>query len=230
MYGLKRDPSFISKLVEIKGDKIYCKERCIIEYPVYYNNKEMGLEGEETQFYGIFALIVGDRYSVSVIPTMCVTEPVDIGEIDRDGVLYRQLHFGKGDCIISSKKVLALSLKAYNFFESYFMRGNVPWYVGYHDLVKCMDNLLVYADSGIGGNLLSNELLVSYVTRSVHDKDVYYRQLGGQGELSHVGLFNIHSLRGPVRLLAGGYMNDAITSALVRPSSKDTKLELHMKE
>lgn len=227
---LKRDPKYISSLVEIKGDKIYCKERCIIEYPAYYHDKEMGLEGEETKFFGVFALIVGDKYSVSCIPTICESEPVDIGEVERDGVLYRQLMFGKGDVIISSKKVLALSLKAYNFFESFFMRGNVPWFVEYEDLEKCMTNLLVYADSGVGRNLIANELLTSFASRSGLDKDIFYRQVGGKGELEYVSLMDSRfSIKSSTSRLAGGYFDQNLTSALIDPSKRDTKLDTHMR-
>lgn len=230
MYGLKRDPKYISSLIEMKGESIYCKERCIIEYPSYYNDKGMADESEEVQLYGIFAIIVGDKYSVSTIPTICVSEPIDISEVERDGVKYRQLRFGKGDPIIKSRKVLTISLKAYNFIESFFMRSNIPWYIEYLDLVKCMDNLVKYADSGVGDNMLANELMTSFVSRSPKDKNIFYRQVGSVGEIEYVDIMNLYySVKSTTNRLAGGYMNNSITSALVNPSTRDTKLDLHMK-
>lgn len=228
--GLKRDPKYIQSLIEVKGDKIFCKEKCIIEYPAWYDEKGMGESREEVSMYGIFAIIVGDKYSVSTIPTICTSSPIVVTEIERGGVIYKQLRFGKGDCIINDRKVVSYTLKAYNFFESFFMRAKIPWFIEYEDLVKCMDNLTKYAASEVGGSAITNELVCSFVSRSAKDKSVYYRQVGGSGDVSFVDLMNVyHSTVGVVNKLAGGYFNNALTSALVQKNEGNTKIELHMK-
>lgn len=228
--GLKRDPKYIKSLVEIKDGKIYCKEKCIIEYPSWYEDKGLGGSFEEVSMYGIFAIIVGDKYSVSVIPTICTSNPIMVSEIEREGVTYKQLMFGKGDCIISNSTVVNYSLKSYDFFEAFFMRAKVPWYVEYEDLVKSMDNLVKYAASEVGGSLVANELVTSFVTRSIKDKSVYYRQVGGMGEFAYADLMNVyHSAIGTINKLAGNYLTNGITSALVQQNTGETKLEKHMR-
>ena len=228
--GLKRDPKYIKSLVEFKDGKIYCKEKCIIEYPAWYEDKDLGESREQVSVYGIFAIIVGDKYSVSVIPTLCTSNPVMVTEIDREGVIYKQLMFGKGDCIISNTTVANYSLKSYNFFEAFFMRAKIPWYVEYEDLAKSMDNLVKYAASEVGGSLVANELITSHITRSLKDKNVYYRQIGGTGESAYVDLMNVYySAIGTVNKLGGNYFSNSLVSALVQENTGETKLERHMK-
>lgn len=214
MFGLKRDASFIRGLVTEKDGKFYCKESCVIEFPRWYFDRGMAEINESISYYGIFALIVGDRYSVSVIPTQIVSDPVVVREIDRDGVVYTQLYFGKGDCIIKSKRVLMLNLLAYNLFEGFYVRSRVPWYMGYDDLVKSMDGLVGYAGSGVGRNLIANELLTSFVARSSKDKKVYFRQSGGGLEFINL-LSPYYGTIGVVNKLGGSYFSENITSVLV---------------
>lgn len=228
--NLRRDAKYISGLIEVKQGKIYCSEKCTIEYPAWYEDKGLAETGEELNVYGIFAIIVGERYSVSVIPTLCNISPIAVSEIERDGVLYKQLLFGKGDCIVNNSQVVSYTLKAYEFFESFFMRAKIPWFIDYKDLVRCMDNLVKYADSQVGESLIANELVTSFVTRSNKDKGVYYRQVGGSGELAYTDLMNVYnSAIGTVNKLAGNYFGNAITSALVQENKGNTKLELHMR-
>lgn len=228
--GLKRDPKYIQSLITTKGEKIYCKEKCIIEYPAWYENKGMGGSGEEVSLYGIFTIIVGDKYSVSLIPTLMTSSPIDVSEIERDGVVYKQLKFGNGDPIINNKRVVKYVLKTYDFFETFFMRAKIPWFIEYEDLVSCMDNLVKYAGSDVGKSFVANELITSFVSRSARDKGVYYRQVDGTGEISYVDLMNVyHSVTSTVGKLAGNYLQDSIVSALVQKNEGETKLEKHMR-
>lgn len=222
---LKRDPQFIGSQLYREGDKLYCKDKCIIEFPKWYEDKELATIQDTVYFYGIFAILIGDKYSVSVIPTMCQTTPIMIKEIERDGVVYNQFIYGKDDCILNNLNVVKTELLSYNFFETFYMYARAPWFIEYEDLVRLMDNLPVYANSNVGGNFISNELTTSFITRSKADKKVFFRQDGSKGS-EYVDLMNVYfSALSTTNKIAGNYFMESMTSAIVQPEAKTTKLE-----
>lgn len=223
---LTRDRDFIQKFIYIKDSKIYCKEKCIIEFPKWYEEKGLAEIGEEVNYYGIFSINIGEKYSVSIIPTLCISKPIMINEIEREDVKYIQLIFGKDDCILENNKVIKHGRLSYNFFETFFLYARVPWFVEYEDLVKIMDNAKTYAGSGLGDNYIANELITSFITRSKKDKRVFYRQINGVGEKEYVDLMNpFYSVKSNLNKLAGSYFNNSLVSAIVQPNKNSSKLE-----
>lgn len=222
---MKRDPEFINGLVYRDGDKLRCKEKCIIEFPKWYEDKDLANIQDVVYFYGIFAIIVGDKYSVSVIPTLCQTTPIMIREIERDGIVYNQFIYGKDDVILNNVNVVKAELLSYNFFETFYMYARAPWYIEYDDMMRLMDNLPVYANSNVGGNFISNELTTSFIARSAADKKLFYRQDSSKGSV-FVDLMNVYySALSTTNKIAGNYFMESITSAIVQPEQKTTKLE-----
>lgn len=227
---MNRDAEFIKSKLYFKGEGIYCKEKMIIEYPAWFEEKGLGSTQEVVSFYGIACLIIGDKYSVMRIPTFCLSSPVAVGEVERGGEKYKQLMFGKDDCIVNNRKVVKHTIQSYNLFETFFMRAREPWYVEYEDLVKIMDNLVKYAGSNVGANLVANELVTSFITRSSEDKKVFFREKGGKGGYEYVDLMNVfYSPIGTVNKISGNRMGDSIVSALVQDNKGETKLERHMR-
>lgn len=222
---MKRDPQFIGSKLYRDGDKLRCKEKCIIEFPKWYEDKELATIQDTVYFYGIFAIVIGDKYSVSVIPTLCQTTPIMIKEIERDGVVYNQFIYGKDDVILNNVNVVKNELLSYNFFETFYMYARAPWFIEYEDLVRLMDNLPVYANSNVGGNFISNELTTSFITRSKVDKKIFFRQDGSKG-FEYVDLMNVYySALSTTNKIAGNYFMESMTSAIVQPEAKTTKLE-----
>lgn len=222
---MKRDKDFIGSKLYREGDKLFCKEKCIIEFPKWYEDKEMATIQDVVDFYGIFAIIIGDTYSVSVIPTLVQSTPIMIKEIERDGIVYNQLIYGKDDCILNNIKVVKMELLSYNFFETFYMYARAPWFIEYEDLLRLMDNLPVYANSNVGGNFISNELTTSFITRSKMDKRIFFRQNGNKG-FEYVDLMNVYySALSTTNKIAGNYFMESMTSAIVQPEKETTKLE-----
>lgn len=222
---MKRDPKFISSLLYRDGEKLRCKEKCIIEFPKWYEDKELATIQDTVYFYGIFAILVGDKYSVSVIPTLCQTTPIMIKEIERDGVVYNQFIYGKDDVIINNMNVVKMELLSYNFFETFYMYARAPWFIEYNDMLRLMDNLPTYANSNVGGNFISNELTTSFIARSARDKSTFYRQDSKHGS-EFVDLMNVYfSALSTTNKIAGNYFMESMTSAIVQPETQTTKLE-----
>lgn len=232
MYGLTRDKEYISSLIYKKGSEIKCKEKCVIEFPSWYFDREMGELGEHIHFYGIFAIIVGDKYAVSAIPTMMTANPITITNIDRDGVNYTRLTFGKDDPLFDGDKVFNMTLLAYNFFDNFFMRIKKAWFMDPVALHKAMTNTVKYAGSAIGVNPITNELIVSEVTRSSKDLDVRYRLVNNKGPFEFVSLTDrFHSVDNTISKLTGSYLQEGIISALVKDpvNEEATDIEKHLK-
>lgn len=222
---MKRDKTFIQSKLYAKDGKIYCKEKCIIEFPKWYEEKELANIQEVAYIYGIFAIIIGDTYSVSVIPTLCAMVPIMVNEVERDGVVYTQFVFGKDDPIIDSVQVVKHDILSYNFFETYFTYARIPWYIDYEDIIRITDNLRKYGGSGVGDSYIANELVVSFITRNRKDKKLFYRQDVKDG-YEYVDLMNVrYSALSTLASVSGGYYSEGLVSALVQKEKEPTKLE-----
>ena len=227
---LKRDPDFISKQIYLKGESYHSKEKTIIEFPAWYGEKGFYEAQELTTLYGVFAIIIGDKYSVSRIPTFIKTAPIAVSEIDRNGETYIQLLYGKDDPIIHSVKAIKHSISSYTYFETNFMKTREPWFIEPDDVVLTMDNMPKYAGSNIGANFIANEFIVSFITRSSKDKTKYYRQTDGKGPYEYVDLMNVfYSTVGLANKLSGNYLKSSIVSAIVQKNTGETKLERHLR-
>lgn len=222
---MKRDKAFINSKLYIKDNKIYTKEKTILEFPKWYQDKELASIQEIAYIYGIFAIIIDDRYSVSIIPTLIPTVPILVNEIEKDGIEYVQFIYGKDDCLIEDISIVKHDILSYNFFESFFMYAREPWYVEYEDLVRIMDNLQYYAKSGVGDNHIASEIVSSFITRSKNDKQKFYRETQ-KGSYEYVELMNVYySTLSIVHKLGGNYFKNSLVSAITQPSTKSSKLE-----
>ena len=221
---MKRDAQFIKSQLYVKDGKIYTKAAAIIEFPKWYQDKNLADLKEVSYVYGIFNIQMGDKYSVSVIPTLCSTTPILIREVEKGGEVYTQFVYGKDDCIFDNTKAVKEELLSYNFFETFFMYAKIPWYVEYEDMLRVMDNLPKYAKSNVGNNHLSNELLVSFIARLKKDKTMFYRQ--GTGAYEYVDLMSpYYSMMSTTSKISGGYFQQGLTSAIVQKEKSPTKLE-----
>lgn len=222
---LTRDKDFIQKNLYIKDNKIYTKQKTIIEFPKWYENKEL-LDIQNTVYlYGIFATIIDNKYSVSVIPTLVNTTPIVVNEIERNGEVYTQFVYGKDDCIIDSTNVVKKDLLSYNLFEGFFIYAKIPWFIDYEDLIKIMDNILKYANSNLGSNYISTELVISFIARIKSNKAMFYRQ-DPKKEIEYVDLMNVYySVLNTTSKISGNYFTESLVSAIVQKQDTVTKLE-----
>ncbi|EKD89578.1 MAG: hypothetical protein ACD_33C00041G0005 [uncultured bacterium] len=222
---LTRNKSYIESNLYIKDGKIYTKKKAFIEFPKYYENKELLTIETNIFLYGVFAIIIDDKYSVSTIPTMLQTNPVIIEEFIKDDVEFIRFIYGKDSVIIDNTSIVRNKILSYKIFESFYVNGNVPWYIEYEDLVKILDNMPHYADSNIGSSHIANEVICSFITRVKENKTIFHR-LDAKKEYSYVDLTNIYySAISTLNKCAGSYFSDGLVSAIVQKEVKPTKLE-----
>lgn len=222
---MKRDKDFIKSKIYVKDGKVYTKEKTIIEFPKWYENKELLDIQDVTYLYGVFAIIIDDKYSVSLIPTLINTTPIIIREVERENGVYIQFVYGKDDVLIDNTNVVKKDLLSYNLFENFFIYAKSPWFMEYEDLIKVLDNLYNYSNSNLGDNFVASELVTSFIARTKKDKSVFLRQ-DPNAEAEYVDLTNVYfSALSTLNKVAGNYFTEGLTSALVQKEKEPTKLE-----
>lgn len=222
---MKRDKDFIKSKIYVKDGKVYTKEKTIIEFPKWYETKELLDIQDVTYLYGVFAIIIDDKYSVSIIPTLINTTPIIIREVERENGTYIQFVYGKDDVLIDNTNVVKKDLLSYNLFENFFIYAKSPWFVDYEDRIKILDNLFTYSNSNLGDNFVASELVTSFIARTKKDKSVFLRQ-DPTAEADFVDLTNVYySALSTLNKVAGNYFTEGLTSALVQKEKEPTKLE-----
>lgn len=230
MATLTRDPDFIKSNLYTENNKLYTKEKTIIEFPKWYEDKNLLSYENKTSLYAIFALIIGDKYSVSTIPTTIYTNPVTIEEVKRGDTEYYRFVYGKGNILIEDLNVIKKELLSFNMFESFFIQARVPWFIEYEDLIKLLDNLEPYAKSALGSSYIATELVCSFISRSKEDKLVFFRQYQ-KSHPEYVDLLNVYySALSTTGKIAGNYFTQALVSSIVQKQQEVTKLETFVRQ
>lgn len=220
-----RNKKTIEQHVKLVDNKYVTDTLTVIEFPKRYLDKEIATIADKTYVYGIFAIIIGEVYSVSLIPSSIETNPLYIKENIRDNVEYIQFYYGKDMPIIENKNVIRNKVNTYNILEEFYLRGNIPWYIDYEDLNTIFNNMRYYADSAIGDTKLTNEIITSYIARDPSDMHIFHR-LSKNKESVYIALDDIYyATLGTVNKLSGSYFDKGIVSALVQPEKSPTKLE-----
>lgn len=226
---MKRDKDYIKSVIIKKDDGYYATKKTIIEFPKWYQDKGLYEISDNTFLYGIFAMIVDDKYSVSRIPTVMNTTPLMVKEIDRDGETYIQLIYGPGDRVINSQNVLMQPFLSYEYFNGFYMLAKIPWFIDYEDLIFTMDNTVKYAGNNLGSNNVGNEVLPTFISRQQKDKRMFHRT-NPTGKPYFVGLMDVrYSALSTINKQAGNYPEESLVSALIIKEEKPTTLENHVR-
>lgn len=224
---MKRNQKYIRDRITVKGSEIITQEKCIIEFPDWYLDKNLAIFGETSKVYGVFAIIMGDNYTTSIIPTLLDIRPIMIKKIKREDGDYTQLFFNKGDTIVQNTKVVMKDVLGYSLFESFYMYAKVPWFINYEDGVRILDNMPKYGGSGVGVNNIANELMISFLTRLKTNKNQFHR-LHLDKEYTFIDLMDVfYGVKTVTNKIAGNYFKDSLTSALVQDEKQTSKLEQH---
>lgn len=222
---LTRDKDYIKSKLYIKNDKIYTKEKTIIEIPKWYQDKDLLEIADKTYIYGLFAMIIDNKYSVSIVPTLISTVPITVTEVIKDNVEYINFIYGPDDPIIDNTRIVKHDLLSYNLFESFYLQSRIPWFVEYDDLIKIMDNLKKYANSNLGSNYIATELVTSYITRIKENKSMFYRQ-DTKKDYTFIDLMNVYyAATSTLNKLSGAYFTESLVSAIVQKEETPSRLE-----
>jgi hypothetical protein len=224
--------AIIANLYESKDHKLYTRKDCIIQFPKRFIDRGMGEIGAENHIFGIYAIIMGDEYAVSAVPSMIKTAPHQISQIDIGEVPYYNFHYAAGSAIMENTHLVKKETLVYSVMEEFFLKGNVPWYINYEDLGKIFDKAKYYTGSNVAQNYAILESLAAYVSRSAKKRSVQYRHVIKKREdlitpPEYIGIYGnvFYAAPGTVGKLAGSYFQDGVVSALTQPNTQSSHVE-----
>jgi len=230
---LARDPEYIkSTLKQLPSGEYVTTTGCYIHVPDRYAERGLAQYGSQTYVYGVFAIIVGDKYSVFNLCGMIKLNPNRVLKENISGVDYRVLEFTKDTVVILQNEVVKKDVLMFNIMDELMFKGKVPWFIGYDDLGSLLDTAKLHAGSNISSNLTVIELLISIMARDSKDLTKFYRVSKDHTTRPVIlGLANVQLIAGNVlNKLAGSRMGDGLVSALVNQTEEVGQLERLLRE
>lgn len=231
MQHLTRDaPSVLANFKE-RNNQLYALKPCSIQIPKRFSDRGLADISTEVFIYGIYPLIVEDKYAVSNVTALIQINPTKITNIKVKGNEYYNFHFDAGTPVIVNMDVVKRKLLIYNILDELIIKGKVPWYLNYDDLGQLFDRAKSYADSEVGLVPEIFELIVSMISRTPSDRTKYFRtSLNTASDVTktpeYVPLSSVfYSSTNTLNKLAGNYFSDGVASALVTPTEETERLE-----
>lgn len=225
--NFKRNPDKIKQLLKITGNITTALEDLRIIFPQRYINTGLAILDQKIQLLSVYALAdEKDNYAVVSAPIMQVLTPANMTDVSIEGEIYKVMYFTKNNVMIPNNTLIMKDNFFYNLFKEFFMNGSIPWYLNYNDVTKLFLESKKYANSNIGKDPLSFEILTSIITRDPNNKKVFARQCPlinnvDKTKFSYVGLNNQYfSYDNTGAKLIGSRFGDGITTALVEPEKK----------
>ena len=236
---LVKDNNYIKDLIKDNGDIYITKKDLLVVFPQRFVDKEFTILGTQSLVLGIIAIIdpEANKYAVLKIPGRLEMQPTEIDTMAIDDVPYYSLYFEKGMDFITNKKVIKEGNFLFDMFDNFLIKGKIPWYLEYQDLIDIFTKIGKFTGSKAGSNPLVYEILTAVIARWKEDKKVQFRNYVNQvgkiekDELTWVGLENIwYSYSSTVNKLAGSYMELGLVSSILDPEKEVSDIEHVLRE
>jgi hypothetical protein len=165
-------------------------------------------------------------------PIMLKISPSAIDTITIDDVEYTRLTIDKDRPLIENNTLVINSNIYLVLFKEYFIKGKIPFYVEYDDIVSIFTNMKDWAGASSKMGTIPFELLTSIITRDAKDIKNYIRQVAKGdtlGKYEYVSLSDVkRGFNNTVSKITGAYLKDGINSALVNQSDTPTEIESYL--
>lgn len=229
----KRDAQVVhAALKELPGGRVVATKQLTITFPVRFRDIKLAQIGKISFVYGLFAIMVGDRYALCNINGYVELGSATISINNVGEVEYYEFTYEPGDTVIVTTSVVARSNLIFTAIDEFVFKGKVPWYVDYDDMGTIFDTANSYAGSRAKMLPAMIEFFAAYIARKKNEREKFIREGAKTREdfaiesISWVPLRSVfYSAPGTVNKLAGAYFQDGIVSALVNPSSQVESVE-----
>ena len=235
---LKRNPAFI--LSHLKETSVGCVVTDVdtkIIIPKRFAERDLAILASDIYICGIYAIVIGDKYGVSLVNAMIHINPKIINTITIDNIDYYEFFFEKGSNVIESTTIIKKDTLVYYIFDEIISKCNIPCYLNYEDLGNIFDSALYYAGTGITNNKEVTELIVALISRDQFDKTKYYRETVKNPNYLitnppvYVGLNDVLlGVNSTMSKLLGAYFSDGILSSLVTKTEHAGRIESFLRE
>ena len=227
----KKNNSILKKLLKETKTSILADDTFKVYYPERYSDVNLSHIGSEVTVLGCL-IVVDEKNNYALInrSSMFTMEPSTIDTVTIDDVAYICLSFHKGNVFMLDRNVIMDEGLPFMVFNDFVIKGNVPWYLKYEDLLKIFSTSSIYAGYKLMNNALPVECLVSIMGRDTKDVTKYIRQVAttkkDMENVRFISLSNVYEgFTNTVSKLTGSYLRKGMTSAMVNPEKKATDIE-----
>lgn len=169
---LKRDPVRAKANLKLIGDSLVTAKDCVIQIPESFANRNLAVMGSEVYVCGVFPIIFEDSYyTLNSTIAMFRLKPSVTETTVIDDENYYVFKFEAGDTVIENINLVISNTLVYYVYNHFIANGNVPWYLGFYDLV----NLFASTKEHAGVNLGTKATMEVIIMTMIRDKDDLYK-------------------------------------------------------
>lgn len=231
-FTLQRDPRTVEDSFKEVGNSLLTKTGCKIYFPKSFIERNLAKQTDRIDTIGYCAIVVDGRYGVMTVPAMIPFSPRFTNQIPVGDDLLIEMIFEPNSIVIPDLDLVKDETLTYYIYTEFVGRGNVPPYMSYFDLGNLFRDAKRYAGISIGFTPAVFELLVANISRFEGDLTTYYRQKMVDNESPfvdppvYIGMSNVtlNATNTTARLIGSNY-EDALTAALVNPSTRNETTE-----
>lgn len=231
--NLKKNKETIKQSFQLVKDKTFTNRNLSVLFPELFLSKNLAVIDSFVETVCIFVILdENNNYAVTVAPVKQKFFPDRISKININDQVYVKMDFLKGSAFFTNNNAIMTQSFLYDLFETFFLLGKIPWYIGYEELSDLLIDTKKYNGSSIGNDPMIVQLLTSVITRVKGDENEYYRHVVkskndlNKYKTTYKGLNDVYySLDSTSSKIIGGYLEDGIINAIMDPSKNITPIE-----
>lgn len=230
---LKRRPKIVlDKIIETDSAMLASEDMSVI-FPARWLDNAANLARIDitVSLLGILCFIDKDNnYMITKIPTRITCNPNRITDITIDDVLYKEMHFSRGEQVIVNRDIVKDNSDLFTTFSEFFFKANIPFYLSEKELTQVFINADKFAGSKVGQNSMALELMTSVVAKDKNDLSIPFRiaiNKDPNAQVQFVNLLNpYYTFKSTFGRISGSYAKQGRLAALVDPSTNtENKIE-----
>lgn len=225
---MKRDPTLGAILEKTKDSRIVAKESCQVIVPSRYFEVGLGTFSDNVECLGVFALVSGDRYAISIAISIMPFSPDSVTKFVFDDVEYVIMNFDKGSTICPDFNLVKSETLLY-YVDEYFLRSaRIPHFFDPDDVGKLMRDLEYYTGVKVTSNNRPWELVASFISRNADNVRQFWRHVADKkkAQCIYVPLDSVaFSAISTTSKLTGAYLDEGFLSAALHKSEEISKIE-----
>lgn len=229
---LKRDAAYIRSQLQESGNQLIALKETKIYFPARFAERDLASIGQDIYVIGLFAVVIDDKFSSMNVTAMVPLTPTTYTTIEIDDVEYYEFIFEPGSVVVSNTDLVIRDTLVYYIVAEIISKGNIPWYLGYHELAAMFDSSEKHAGTRVLSQRKAIELWVSILARNPDKLIQYYAEtIQSQNDIVTrppviVGMRNVSLIAsGTLNRVVGSYMTDGIVSSLLNTSEEVGLLE-----
>lgn len=234
---LIRDAEYIKSAIKQVGDQLLAAKDLKIVIPYHYIQSKLAIIDSKISTICIFAIIVDNKYAVSnVCSTMGIT-PSATNIVSFNDEDFFEFEFDKGSVISPNINLVVDDINAFNIYNEFIAKGNIPWFMSYEDCSKILITAHNYAGINLAGNNIPLELIMGTIARSKDDLYTYYRTtLQTQQDLKTKPVVYVpfksvsYGATSTAGKIMGNYFDEGLTSALTNDNNGSEGVEVVLRQ